>query len=546
MITSLRTLSKAPQPVMYMYDCETDGIDASTTNITEVCLRIDGLLDDAANYFVGYMSKPDEAVSSKSFQKPFPADTIRCSANACLTKMAEFINETCGPGKIAILLGYNVKGWDEPVLQNNCRRFEVRTKMPWHRMKFVDLAIIGSHLGFCRGTTQQQLESALRIRGIPANRHRALADVKVVTQIWRRMVKEIGENAERVHKLRNALMQEDPEAEVAKVLLEYDPSLAATPEMIQKILETKAAETLTRKEIMVLIDTETTGLLPKLRSHKDRAIRIVQIGAKILSPYSGADYEETFETLVNPEIPIPASATEVHKITDEHVVGKPSAQEAYQALETWVKTTNTYQRIMQESAETGEQDCCIVFVGYNTQHYDLPILTQAALRGGIDLKREINKSVKKSYDVMMLMSTWYTGQSSKPPSNKLQDHARFLGIPEDDAHRALGDVRTLERVLRSICGPLNPIAVISEAMKFPGSPGRAAKAIIKEAQSLIATVSHEKAIEQAVEVCKIFLEDEASIGKPPRSSKKRKLEPDLPLSTFLVKTQEVNSQFELI
>ncbi len=546
MITSSRGPSGIPQPVIYMYDCETDGIDVSTTSMTEVCLRIDGMLDDTPNYFVGYISKPGEAASSRSFQKPFPADSIRCSTNDCLTKMAEFINETSGPDKIAILLGYNVKGWDEPVLQNNCRRSGVRAKMPWHRMKFVDLAIIGSHLGFCRGTTQQQLESSLRITGIPANRHRALADVKVVTQIWRRMVKEISENAERVHKLGIALMQEDPEAKVAKVLLEYDPSLAATPEMNQKIQETRAAETLVRKEIMVLIDTETTGLLPKLRSHKDRAIRIAQIGAKILSPYSGADYDETFETLVNPGIPIPPSATEVHKITDEEVVGKPSAHEAYQALETWVKTTNTYQRIMQESAESGTQDCCIVFVGYNTQHYDLPILMQAALRGGVDLKREINKSVKKSYDVMMLMSTWYTGQSTKPPSNKLQDHARFLGIPEDDAHRALGDVRTLERVLRTICGPVNPVAVISEALKFPGAPGRAAKAIIKEAQSLIATIPHERAIAQAVEICKIFLEDEASISKPPTSSRKRKLEEVRPLSSFVIKTQEVNSQFELI
>ncbi|MDV7143379.1 exonuclease domain-containing protein [Tropicimonas sp. TH_r6] len=77
------------------------------------------------------------------------------------------------------------------------------------------------------------------------------------------------------------------------------------------------AETPLRELTCVVFDTETTGLLP---SSGDE---IVQIAALRLLGGKRIPGEE-FETLVNPERPIPASATEVHHVTNEMVAGAPT------------------------------------------------------------------------------------------------------------------------------------------------------------------------------------------------------------------------------
>ncbi|WP_068113614.1 3'-5' exonuclease [Tropicimonas marinistellae] len=77
------------------------------------------------------------------------------------------------------------------------------------------------------------------------------------------------------------------------------------------------AQTPLRELTCVVFDTETTGLLP---SSGDE---IVQIAALRLLGGKRIPGEE-FESLVNPERPIPASATEVHHVTNEMVAGAPT------------------------------------------------------------------------------------------------------------------------------------------------------------------------------------------------------------------------------
>lgn len=77
------------------------------------------------------------------------------------------------------------------------------------------------------------------------------------------------------------------------------------------------AETPLRELTCVVFDTETTGLLP---SSGDE---IVQIAALRLLGGKRIPGEE-FESLVNPERPIPASATEVHHVTNEMVANAPT------------------------------------------------------------------------------------------------------------------------------------------------------------------------------------------------------------------------------
>ena len=77
------------------------------------------------------------------------------------------------------------------------------------------------------------------------------------------------------------------------------------------------AETPLRELTCVVFDTETTGLLP---SSGDE---IVQIAALRLLGGKRIPGEE-FESLVNPERPIPAAATEVHHVTNAMVADAPT------------------------------------------------------------------------------------------------------------------------------------------------------------------------------------------------------------------------------
>ncbi|MFE4915844.1 exonuclease domain-containing protein [Streptomyces sp. NPDC056652] len=71
---------------------------------------------------------------------------------------------------------------------------------------------------------------------------------------------------------------------------------------------------------VVILDTETTGL--------DDDARIVEIAV------TTAAGDVLLDTLVKPDVPIPAEATEVHGITDAMVAGEPSFSEALGRLTT--------------------------------------------------------------------------------------------------------------------------------------------------------------------------------------------------------------------
>ncbi|KAF0127506.1 MAG: DNA polymerase III subunit epsilon [Xanthobacteraceae bacterium] len=75
----------------------------------------------------------------------------------------------------------------------------------------------------------------------------------------------------------------------------------------------------------VVLDTETTGLDPA-------KARIVQIGAVRLVN-GQLVRQERFERLVDPGVPIPASATAIHHIDDAAVKGAPGFADAFDALE---------------------------------------------------------------------------------------------------------------------------------------------------------------------------------------------------------------------
>ena len=67
----------------------------------------------------------------------------------------------------------------------------------------------------------------------------------------------------------------------------------------------------------VIVDTETTGVDPKV----DRVVELAMLEAT--DPSSDAS---SFQALVNPQMPIPCTASAVHHIVDEDVAGAPTLE----------------------------------------------------------------------------------------------------------------------------------------------------------------------------------------------------------------------------
>ena len=78
---------------------------------------------------------------------------------------------------------------------------------------------------------------------------------------------------------------------------------------------------------VAVFDLETTGIDPD----KDR---IVQIAIIRVEPDGR---RTTFETMVNPEVPIPPEATKVHGIKDSDVQDKPTFSQIRKEVEEYLK-----------------------------------------------------------------------------------------------------------------------------------------------------------------------------------------------------------------
>ncbi|MCG3166908.1 MAG: DNA polymerase III PolC-type [Bacteroidia bacterium] len=105
---------------------------------------------------------------------------------------------------------------------------------------------------------------------------------------------------------------------------------------------------------LAVFDLETTGT-------KVATDRIVEIS--IVKIFPGGD-KESITRRINPGIPIPAEASAVHGIYDEHVKDKPLFKDAAHELKNYI----------------GDSD----LAGYNCLNFDVPLLVEEFLRVGVD------------------------------------------------------------------------------------------------------------------------------------------------------------------
>ncbi|MDR0940873.1 MAG: 3'-5' exonuclease [Bacteroidales bacterium] len=119
---------------------------------------------------------------------------------------------------------------------------------------------------------------------------------------------------------------------------------------------------------LVFFDLETTGI-------NIVTDRIVEIALLKVMP-NGSEHKHTYR--VNPEMPIPKQASEIHGIYDADVVDKP-----------------TFKEIAREIAQL-MSDCDIA--GYNSNKFDIPLLAEEFNRVNIDF----NWAKAKCIDVHVL------------------------------------------------------------------------------------------------------------------------------------------------
>lgn len=158
---------------------------------------------------------------------------------------------------------------------------------------------------------------------------------------------------------------------------------------------------------IIFFDLETTGTSVT----KDRIVQLscfkVNTKFELIEPIK--------DIIVNPEMEIPKGASDVHGITNEMVLGKPTFKQYAQAVYDYFKDCN--------------------LAGYNIKHFDIPLLIEEFFRCGFDF----NVSNKLIYDAYKIFSTkekrdltyalkFYTGKEMEGAHNAVNDNLATLDI----------------------------------------------------------------------------------------------------------------------
>lgn len=157
---------------------------------------------------------------------------------------------------------------------------------------------------------------------------------------------------------------------------------------------------------LAVLDLETTGL-------DTRRDRIVELAVLRLSP--SGDVEERVRRF-NPGIPIPPEATAVHGIADADVAQDPPFAARARSLADLLEPCD--------------------LAGFNIRRFDLPMLLEEFQRSGVDFPMEGRRTV----DVQAIYH-------ALEPRDLSAAARYYLGREHEDAHSALGDIRTTLEVL---------------------------------------------------------------------------------------------------
>lgn len=155
-------------------------------------------------------------------------------------------------------------------------------------------------------------------------------------------------------------------------------------------------------------DLETTGT----DISKDRIVEI-----SVLKVFPNGN-RESKTWLVNPTIPIPKGASDVHGITNERVANEPTFKELAKTIHNMIKDSD--------------------LAGYNSDRFDIPLLAEEMLRADVDfdLGNRVTVDVQTIFHKME--------QRTLSAAYKF-----YCGKTLDNAHSAQADTNATYEILKS-------------------------------------------------------------------------------------------------
>ncbi len=181
------------------------------------------------------------------------------------------------------------------------------------------------------------------------------------------------------------------------------------------------------QETFICLDCETTGLEAKT----DRIIEVAVV------KFNFSDNLESFETLVDPEIPISEISMSIHHITEQMVQGKPKIQEVLPKVISMIDSH--------------------IIIGHGIQ-MDLAFLAESAKR--FDIPNPFERLV--FIDTLRLARLY--GES---PTNSLEKLRQHFNIEAEGAHRAMSDVIVNIRVFKYLSTKFKTTQELLERLKKP-------------------------------------------------------------------------------
>ena len=177
-------------------------------------------------------------------------------------------------------------------------------------------------------------------------------------------------------------------------------------------------------EEIVVFDIETTGLSASTD-------RMTEIGAVKIK---GGEIIDTFNTFVNPGMPIPKKITELTGITDKMVADAPSEQEAMEKFYAFCRCSRPEESQPEEAPQGKRHDYCPL-VAHNAP-FDTSFIQAAAKRG--------NMPFDFAYIDTVPVCRKLFPNLKKHRLNDVADHLQLGGF---NHHRASDDATVLAKIL---------------------------------------------------------------------------------------------------
>ena len=195
----------------------------------------------------------------------------------------------------------------------------------------------------------------------------------------------------------------------------------------------------------VVVDLETTGIGAQAAITEIGAVRV-----------RGRDIVDEFQTLVDPEQPIPPAITALTGITSSMLEGAPTIDVAYPAFARWAGLED------EGGTPADSAFARLVLVAHNA-NFDMGFLRRTAHQIGHEWPRPT------------VVDTLALARVALPrpmvANHRLATLAAHVHTSPQSRHRALGDARTTVEVLLALCDLLSPVGVTTiEDLGTVGAP----------------------------------------------------------------------------